>query len=940
MASNYCKVRTNVFKISLFIYWCIMMRGLYKHYNDTWKCKERSIRLALASLKGFSFLFILLMFSLLIPSVSASVLKSDIEDVYLIRPESKYLDLDYYPPEYLEVEDLVFYTCVEQDNVTLTSTVICKDDNSFDDLTLYKWEKDNCFIADYDLAVRECSDSIIRSSYDLDNEVVTIEQELKENRLTSVMDIIEEAQYSDGGWRDATDTAYGLWAMSYFPEIYKKEIDLGIEWLKNNRNNSNKCWPQDDCNNYVTSNIVGILSIAGFNNSLRVLHDGKVYLERKQNYYAPDDVWVMNITPFWEDVLCVISYNEYNESISINLSDSYVDEITDLAPENFYVLCTDPVSVDIKAYGEVDSIAYYEGDNMTFPVPGAGWDDEGRWSESELSTTLWALTTNISKLKRDAALEWVSSSQLYIEGNSGKYVGEDRNITEAALYLYAVNNTPITSETFLDIHDVTAEEYNYSEDDVLKWVRFKQNNNGSWGNGNVSDNIFPTGEVVLSLLGIGINRTNEIIEDAERWVSENELETGWNTTKANAYAFNILKNNARPFLKSVPRIIVLDSGKLTLELYNPTTYDLKDIEFEFSSDIDAVVSIEDREEILAYSYIRVDITQTKADVLDTYGFLDVKNAGTLIAHIPVMVVSFPSINISSSVESINVFGTKAVVKFNIDKTSDTFDCELMWDDSDISSRTEFNFIGQSSFNLDVKFKTAERLEKKYSGDFVCSTRDRTFLVPFDIIFDRYPSYPFTVSPTTLSINATGQEPQFTVKNLLDESIEVSIKFTKSENFFDLEKSKLTLNPGEERNITVFNLASKDFNISSINSIEVSSIGQSEKIRFDAEIIGNGGAGLSPIVLWSIIVLIVGALGVAGYLAYQNLDKVKALFHPASKIEDVKNRIRDLEKKGTRTAINNFTRMLRFQGKSDKEIRERLLSEGYSENEITDALEEK
>ncbi|RMF07180.1 hypothetical protein D6764_00445, partial [Candidatus Woesearchaeota archaeon] len=108
---------------------------------------ERGLRVERSSfyrVLGFGFLILFSLLILAFPS-DAYVIRGNIEGIYLVRPSNQFIDTSYYPPEYLELEDLVFYTCLEEDNLSIRSSVLCRDDNSFDDLTVYKWSDRNCF---------------------------------------------------------------------------------------------------------------------------------------------------------------------------------------------------------------------------------------------------------------------------------------------------------------------------------------------------------------------------------------------------------------------------------------------------------------------------------------------------------------------------------------------------------------------------------------------------------------------------------------------------------------------------------------------------------------------------------------------------------------------------------------------------------------------------
>lgn len=862
----------------------------------------------------------------LVPLAQGAVIRGQLEDIFLVRPESRYLDASYIPPEYLSLEDLVFYTCVEEPNITIKSSVICLDDNSFDDVRVYQWSEDNCYIGSYDLDDKECEDIIIQSDYVKNDEPVTLQKEIKVNRFSSLIERIEEDQYSDGGWKQPIDTAYGIWALSYFPDIYARELDLAMDWLKEYRDNDDKCWPAEvgdsSCDIRDTANILMLLTEAGYNNSFRVVRDGHMYLERLQNFYTDETELTANITPYLLDSDCLISYGDENTTVNLSSNEYYGYEFVPVYGKDLDIACTNDMRINVSTHFD-EGVFYYEGDNMSYSLPGPCWSTGTKWGQCDIRTTLFATLTNISWSFKQQALEWLPNT-LNFDGNKGKYVGDDQNKTHAALYLYAVN----------DSGDMSSDsDINYSYSDVKEWLLFKQNNDGSWGEGNVSDRVLDTAFSVFSFAKNGMNRTDEVIEDAERWISRNELAEGWNNTVKDGAAFYILRNNARPFLKSDPLLIIMDSSSLEIELYNPTTFDLNQLSYNFSDNLKDILEIEAEDELSGYSYIQPDIYKVKEDTGTLFGFLHINNYENEISRIPVLIVQFPHINITASQESISVFGTKGQLKFSVDKSIDTFDCTLAWDDPDISSKTEFDLVSESSIDLEVKFREAERLEKSYTGEFVCSTRERTFLSPFSVDIERYPSIPFSVEPKVITVNESRVDRSIIITNLLDETIDVDLALAKSAGYFDLERKNLVLNPAEERNFTIFNLAPLEGNISLRTSIDLSSLGQKDSVTFIVDIPAVEKKTMNPIFFFGLLFLMLAAIGAAGFLAYKNQDKIKKLFNKKTMVEDVKNRIRMMEEQGTETAIVNMTKLLRFQGKKDEEIKRKLKQEGFKPEEI-------
>ncbi len=866
-----------------------------------------------------------LAFILVLLAASASGYRFLGGEVFLVRPQSPYIDHSYVPPEYLSVEDLVLYTCVQEKDAQVQSSVICLDDNSFRDIELVRWlDSENCYIGAYDLNLKDCSNLLIQSQYTKDGEVVTIEQKVKANRWSSILDHVLDSQYSDGGWRNAVESAGGIWVLSHYRRMFADEIEMGVDWLKLNRNNEEKCWPNKDCSVATTAKILAYLTLADVNISRRIMHDGVTFLENNQNFYYDDETWNITVSPFESgNTSCIISYENSilnNESFALQENSLVRYEIDPEPNAMLYVVCDQNIRANLTS-ADSEQVFVYEGDNMSYTMPDNCWSNDHKWGECSLSATLFAAMTNISEAHRELALGYLAG-QLRRERSGQMYIGPEKNVTLAAVYAYITGNRNVTA-----------------------WLRYRQNNDGSWGEGNASDLVEPTGFGILGLLESGFSRTDEPVEDAEEWINQQELRfsynlttdyVAWNDTEKNALAFIVLKNNARPAVKSNPMVVYVDQEKVEVEIYNPTTFELADVKLEFSDNLDDMLEIEQENRIGAYSYIRQSITKKKREQGNVYGYLYVRNNNEEIGKIPVMITNFPQIEISAAKDKLLVFGKSAKAAFSVQKTGHAFKCSLEWDDSGLTSRTDYEVTGDK-LEIDLVFREAMREEKTYTGKFTCTSGGYTFINEAPIYISRYESFPFSVRPETLTINSSGRSGWFVVENNLDETLEVEAGFLKSEPHFELSRQELSLDPNAVANITIYNNVAPNKNLTGTNVIEVSALGQERQVSLRVFITALPEKRANPLVIWIVLGVLAMVLGVGGYYAYTYRSVIMNFFRKGSKVDQVRMRIKRLEQKEKETAIQNMVNILRILRKDDAQIRARLREEEFSDEEIDAAL---
>lgn len=883
-------------------------------------------------------LFILVATILSYSVTAASIAGGEID---LIRPDSEYIDFNYIPPEYLSIEDLTFFTCIEEDNTQIRTSVLCKDDTSFEDLTVYPWKEktQNCFISSYDIGQRECGELVIESEYVKDDEIVKISQDIKVNRFSTLLDLVSKEQYSDGGWKNATETAAGIWTLSNYDKIYKDEISLANQWLKKYRDNEFKCWPNEDCTVSETAKILAYLTLANNNDSLRVMHDGLVFLKKWQSYFKEGDKWNLTITPFESgDTNCLITFEHdhlNDKQFVISEDTTKVYDLTAIPNEKLIVICDQNIHANLTTKeGEVPFI--YEGDNLSYSIPYACWPVDSKWGTCDPQATAFAILTDIGDERREGAVKYLESIRKEAVGDED-YILNSTNITLTALYTQYLGNI--------------TKEYDDAEN-LVSWLRFKQNNNGSWGNNSFHENIMPTAFSILALLSNKLTRNDEPIQDAEAWINGEELKlsqnktsdyVGWNSTEKNAFAFTVLKNNARPIIKSDPMVILIDKNEVEVNIFNPTTFTLKEVTYEFSDNLKDIIKIKtEREEIPAYTYIKLDIQKEKAETGEKYGHLIIKNEGIEITKIPVMIVNSPKIDIKAKETHLTVFGTKSKLNFNIVKTPHNFDCTLLWDEEDITSKSQFTIAGKG-ISVDLAFREAERIENTYNGEFICSARNEEFNIPFEVDISRYKVFPFAVDGDNIFMNESDKQKNFTIINNLDESLDFKIKFAKAEKYFDLSATTITLGPKESKNISIYSNSPGDINISRTNTIEIQALDQKKTITFRGILVADEVKNGSSLVFWMVMIIIICIIGAIGAVGYNYKDKLANLemfsfMKKEDKVDKIKLKIKKLEKRERMTAIFNMIHIMRMLNKEDKEIQERLKEEGFSGSHIKEAFD--
>ncbi|MFP4424129.1 MAG: hypothetical protein ACLFP2_02760 [Candidatus Woesearchaeota archaeon] len=861
------------------------------------------------------------------------------QGIHLVRPDSEYITQEYTVPEYLSVEDLTFLTCLEDEELSVSSSVMCLDNNNFEDVSVYQWGEENCYIGSFNLEQFDCDNVRIQSEYTKDNENYRLYKDLRLNTFSELLDIILNTQYTDGGWKTNRDTAYGILGLSQFPDLFDYEIGEAVEYLQMERNEEKKCWPDAPCDIPLTMEILYILTHSGIDDARRVVHDARNWIEYRQNYYEQGDKWSVEVTPLDNPLVFVASTGKGSENFSLEEDESQVYSFDVTLNTTLSVASYDPF--DAKIMNQHGDVVYtYQGDNLSYSMPGAGWSLHRKGEPCDHLSTAYAANLDLHDPNKREAKRWMFS-ELKFADTVGFYFKE---LLPTALWVSAFSNT--SSEWMSDYEpymdrftyiDGTKEHFERYREETLNWLLFQQNNEGSWGpsNGTVSEKAVPTAISVMALQAFGMNRTFEPIEDAEQWLSENEVNISRNDTTALGSSFYVLRNNARPILTSEPGVVVLDEEKVSFDLFNPTPFDLENLKYNFSESIRDVVRLDEKSTISSYSYRKLNLYKETSSVDEMYGFLNISTEGKMVARVPVIITDFPSINVTPE-SPVRVFGRSGAIPLEVDKSHHEFICSVDWEQQEISSS---NFkIKSSNEKIDITFDMPDSKEALYTGVMECEARGKSYSQDISVYINRYSSYPLTLSPTNIYVNSSKSGFNISVKNNLD--VQITPEIEVPDEFFQAT-GMVTLNPGETKSVNIANLVPSNMNYTTSFDITVSTLGESESLPVvvDIEYMPDDSSIIPLIIVLSFIIVVGGSLG---YLVYyyrkplmKYLNKMDR-FKVKQEIEEKLNNLDDLKKEEKVNSVSNMVKILKFQDKKEEEIRE-TLKKYFTDDEIEEAL---
>jgi hypothetical protein len=186
---------------------------------------------------------------------------------------------------YLENEMLSFEVCPKQE-VEITSKIICSSNEEIE-LELFEKSKgsSSCYYANKNFDEISCNDFTLYTSYTQNEKERIITREFEQERESKLLNYILEKEYIS---LTSLDLSYYLLTLNMIQDQTTQETVNAYEKLKNDRDNTNKCWPKNNCDLLTTAKILNNIKIAQYDDDSRLLEDGSIYLENK--ILADDEV--------------------------------------------------------------------------------------------------------------------------------------------------------------------------------------------------------------------------------------------------------------------------------------------------------------------------------------------------------------------------------------------------------------------------------------------------------------------------------------------------------------------------------------------------------------------------------------------------------------------------------------------------------------------------
>jgi len=335
-----------------------------------------------------------------------------------------------------------------------------------------------CYFSNYNLADIDCSEFSLEIDYSLENKKRKLTRDFKKQKQSMLINRVVGEDYEN---LDAEELSYFLIVLNDLETRDSKLSEEVYDLLKNERDNANKCWPTGNCDLEETTNILKNLKIAGYDLNSRLLEDGKNYLEKNmisnENFPLSFSVQVDreydNVT---EEIECELIVDD--GSIRVYTFDENATTISKEASSSVEFSCLDSVDEIIFTINNLNGNIK---EKLTYEVSNFKYELEG-----------------FACLGEDGECDYESSvNGLYTYGG----VIENSNLIDNYLDSLVISGSG--SEEYLDTTDEIGDngKYLYYKDveTISNYLKFAQNNDGSWGKNAKYDRIVQTSWAVLGL---------------------------------------------------------------------------------------------------------------------------------------------------------------------------------------------------------------------------------------------------------------------------------------------------------------------------------------------------------------------------------------------------------------------------------------------------------
>ncbi|MFW5704200.1 MAG: hypothetical protein ACOCXG_00005, partial [Nanoarchaeota archaeon] len=265
-----------------------------------------------------------------------------------------------------------------------------------------------------------------------------------------------------------------------------------------------------------------------------------------------------------------------------------------------------------------------------------------------------------------------------------------------------------------------------SDKEITQYLKYKQNNDGSWGTKNSKyDKILDTSWAIQGLEEL--NSDSENLEDGKKWIYYNEPSFGWGSTEKNALAYLAIKENLNPYLQiSTPNKIV---DTTSFKIKNPTIYNIKNLRVEFDEELNKHLSYDQyldnivgEDEVNLEVNVNEDFFGRKAGFMYLKGY-DEKNKELELVKMPVIISSKQpfEINFDKNYSISEDFGNLDIPIWNTSSSEFNFECEYVNPFTKEKEKTNITHTTQK-----ITINNPESASGSQNINFVCGAEENSF----------------------------------------------------------------------------------------------------------------------------------------------------------------------------------------------------------------------
>lgn len=763
----------------------------------------------------FRFLSVVFLFSITVMGITFS------QEVTFYSPQYFSVSENNFDPiRHLDYEPVIFEICTEEGEIKdMKSELICQNSNTIEEITLSKFGNSNCYYGYVQETI--CRNSDLEISYSMNNDNRLYSRTLKETKESNVVDFVLSNDYEDID--DPVELSYYLIVHNKI-KGFNDDSQLIYQKLRDMRDNEEKCWPNNDCDILDTSVILYNLKIAGYKENRRLIEDGRIYLDSDNTLLngtigrAEFDVnlsFNTNPTPAIDCEIFVDGESEDN----ITLNDDDIYEIRENVEVSFNISCDDVIdNINISVvddFGEDFSTELSSEREYNF------MRNElfcyGDSNSCELTPTLYSLLTYEKDLSYynelikfiDIYKEEISSNQQYIE---------DRDDTlKSSLYFSLME-----------------------DENVANHIKFRQNNDGSWGGESRNDRrIYETYTSVRSLLES--DNAKEYIEDGEEWMYFNEPVNGWGNVERNSQAYLTIERFIRPFLVFEDYHQVINSSK-TFTLKNPSIFEIQDVKIEVDEDLEKYISYtKDLQDILPDESVEFDVTAEGIIPVDQKIMMKVTGVANgereEFIEVPIIISSNESIIILTNSVEFSQANTNLIVEVENKIPDSKVSCD--YTNSLNSQSGVLNLNNENSNKISTLSIENENLkignlklnlECEYDGNIISLSKNIT-------INEKTPTFEVLDNFSDRVLIEDFNDFEISILSTFNENQDISVSFIGPfQGVVSLENELSTLRPRDRRILSFTHVEDEellDTLTNSTGTIEiVSSLGYSKNINFE------------------------------------------------------------------------------------------------------------